>query len=99
MKFNKKKNRKTLYSEGSRKSINNKLPYYLKVINHNQFEKLESKYFLDINYDHFIVFCGKGLSYELCNSINQIADISNNLLIGVTNRNEKNLKYLSKKYD
>ena len=42
-------------------------------------------------------FAEKGLTLDLCNALNQLADIGNNLLIGVTNRNEKELKHLNKK--
>ncbi len=80
-----------------RKRTENKVPYFIDTIYHELSNKVEKNNLLEVNYSHLVVFCGKGLTLDLCNALNQLADISNNLLIGVTNRNEKELKQLNKK--
>ncbi len=97
MKFKNKSSNKLTISEEYRKRNENKTPYFIDSLCHDLPRKIEQNNFLDLDYSHFVVFCGKGLTYELCNAINQLANIGNNLLIGVTNRNEKELKYLNKR--
>lgn len=48
------------------------------------------------NFEHAVVFCGKGLTQNLCNQINYIASFlaQNNVFIGITDRGDlKNFKF------
>ena len=91
MKFkNNSKNKITISAEFRKSS------YFIDTVYHHLSNKIEKNNLLDVNYSHLVVFCGRGITLDLCNAINQLADIGNNLLIGVTNRNEKELKHLNK---
>ena len=97
MKFKNNSKTKITISAEFRKSSENKTSYFIDTVYHHLSNKIEKNNLLDVNYSHLVVFCGRGITLDLCNAINQLADIGNNLLIGVTNRNEKELKHLNKK--
>jgi len=84
-------------SEELRNKTENNAPYFIDTVYHDLSNKLEKNNLLEVNYSHLVVFCGRGITFDLCNTINQLADIGKNLLIGVTNRNEKELKHLNKR--
>ncbi len=88
---------KITISSENRKRTENKVPYFTDTVYHDLSNKVEKDNLLEVNYSHLVVFCGRGLTKDLCDAINQLADIGNNLLIGVTDRNEKELKCLNKR--
>ena len=97
MQFKNNSKNKITISEEFRKRTENKAPYFIDTVYHDLSNKVEQNNLLEVNYSHLVVFCGRGITFDLCNTINQLADIGNNLLIGVTNRNEKELKHLNKR--
>ena len=97
MQFKNNSKTKISISAEFRKRTENKAPYFIDNVYHELSNKLEKNNLLEVNYSHLVVFCGRGITFDLCKTINQLAKIGNNLLIGVTNRNEKELKHLDKR--
>ena len=62
--------------------------YFLEInnIKNSKIQKLSP----EIKFKHFIVFCGKGLNFDLINSLNSVAKLTykNSLYIGITDRGD-----------
>ena len=70
---------------------------FLDVISHKYHNKIKTVVLYEKNIDHLVVFCGKGLTDNLCDSINQIAFLlrDTNTIIGITDRGDLKNRKLS----
>ena len=76
--------------------MNNINPFLIETSTKNFYQNINTSNLLNIKYNHLVVFCGKGLNYEICHAINLLANIDNSLSIAVTNRKEPEIKNLNK---